>query len=205
MNKLVLLIVILFTSYSCKNTATYPISEPSAEMMDDRVAGKWKMIEDPVPENYYEVYRADKVFKDEDVKYLYHIRFWNRKGTNPTFESNLHFSKINKELFINLPYWQARAHINHKANMSSELYMHNPDLYDTTIGVINDGFFKNFGYFLVKVLEFGEYNDKITLAVVGDPSLRSLNSQQEVYDHVAENMNKPAFYSDTVHLYKIGE
>lgn len=189
---------------SCKNTSTYPITDFSLAIVEDDINGKWKMIGDPVSGNFYEVYRADVRYQDDNFKNQYHLRFWNRGGTNPTYEANFHCSKINEELFINLPYWQAKSHINHQANMNSELYMRNPYLYDTTLEVINnDGFFKNKGYIFLRILEIGEYNDKITAAIVGDTHLRSFESQTRVYEYVAENMNNPNFYSDTIHLYKI--
>lgn len=185
MNKLVIFIVILFTAYSCKNTATYPIREPSAEMMDDRIMGKWKFSEDTNKLNYYEVYLANK----ECCPNQYHIRFWNRGGSNPSFESNGHFSKIGKETFFNVPYFETRE---------------TPHAFPVT-GDDKYEMFPNSGFMFLHILEANKAYDKITAAVVGDTTMRSLENSEQVYNFVKANMNKPAFYSDTVHLYKISE
>lgn len=79
--------------------ARYPIDEPAMENLDDGIKGKWKFAEDTNRNNYYEVLRGDPYATDK-----YHIIFWGRGGTNAGYESNLHFSKIGRTRFINVPF-----------------------------------------------------------------------------------------------------
>lgn len=90
----VLLLTVLLTG-SCKNVANFPIAPPDATATDDRIIGKWQFKEDTNANNYYEVYSGYE-------SNTYHIRFWDRGGTNPTYESNLHFSDVNGIRFINV-------------------------------------------------------------------------------------------------------
>lgn len=94
----ILLVCLLATG--CKNVANYPITKPASGVKDDRIIGKWKFEEDTNKNNYYEVYTAHKDYPNQ-----YHVRFWNRGGTNPTYESNMHFSDVNGVRFINVPYF----------------------------------------------------------------------------------------------------
>lgn len=96
----ILLVCLLATG--CKNVANYPITKPASGVKDDRIIGKWKFEEDTNTNNYYELYTADK----DCCPNQYHIRFWNRGGTNPTYEANMHFSVVNDTWFINVPYFE---------------------------------------------------------------------------------------------------
>lgn len=156
--------------YSCSNVSTYPISAPSEHLLEDRVIAKWKFLEDTNINNYYEVYRAHISYPNQ-----YHIRFWNRGGTNPTFESNGHFSKIDEEMFFNLPYFELGT--------GSEI-------------------FQNEGYIFLHILEVNNEYDKITASVVGDTTMRQLKNSEGVLSYVKKNMNNPQFYTDTIHLVK---
>ncbi|MBL7683613.1 MAG: hypothetical protein JNK00_09665 [Flavipsychrobacter sp.] len=97
-----LILFILFVCMlvsSCNNVANFPIAPPDATATDDRIIGKWQFNEDTNANNYYEVYSGYE-------SNTYHIRFWDRGGTNPTYESNLHFSDVNGIRFINIPYFE---------------------------------------------------------------------------------------------------
>ncbi len=91
--------IVLLTG--CDNAANFPIAPPDAKATDARIIGRWQFEEDTNSHNFYEVYIAHK-----DYPHQYHIRFWNRGGTNPTYESNMHFSDINGVRFINVPYFE---------------------------------------------------------------------------------------------------
>ncbi len=85
--------------FSCKNVSTFPISAPSAANVEDRLIGKWKFTEDTNKHNFYAVTAGY-------TPNCYHVKFWNRGGTNPTFEAEMHCSKIGSSMFINVPYWE---------------------------------------------------------------------------------------------------
>ncbi|MCB0696900.1 MAG: hypothetical protein KDC07_06030 [Chitinophagaceae bacterium] len=100
MNKFhgLMIIALLMLVYSCNNISIFPIDKPGQALDDDRLIGKWKFEEDTNKNNFYEVYPSI-------YPHQYHVRFWNRGGTNPTYEANVYYSKVNDEKFLNVPYF----------------------------------------------------------------------------------------------------
>ena len=145
--------------------AKYPIDAPSMDNLNDGILGRWKFEEDTNKNNFYEIIRRKPYALDK-----YHIKFWDRGGTNPSYEANMHFSKIGNALFINVPYFE--------------------------------GNFSHSGFFFLKVVEMSADVSKITAVVVKDKSLWQLN-EAEVKQSIMNNMKKPSYYRDTVHLYKL--
>jgi hypothetical protein len=103
--KHLLLILLLFPALAIgqirKIEAQYPISAPSMQNLHDGLRGRWKFAEDTDKNNFYEIIRGKPYAEDK-----YHIKFWDDGGTNPTYEANLHFSKVGKNLFINVPFFE---------------------------------------------------------------------------------------------------
>jgi len=83
----------------CKSVAWYPMDAPSAELMNDKVIGKWRVEEDTDKNNYFEVARSQR-------DYMYDVTYWNMGGANPVYKTNLFFSKINNFLFLNVTCWK---------------------------------------------------------------------------------------------------
>lgn len=130
------------------------------------------MVEDTNKHNFYEITQSV-----EDDKY--HVRFFNRGGTNPTYETNIFFSEIevagkSKVKFLNVPYWKKTL-----------------------------GKWDNKGYFFVRVLESSDDFSSITTATVNDTELSHKGAESEVKEYVLENIDNPEMYSDTVHFYKV--
>ena len=99
---LLLIFLPLFANGQVRNlVAQYPISAPSKENLKDGILGRWKFKEDTNKNNFYEIIRGNPYAEDK-----YHIKFWDRGGKNPSFESNMHFSKIGDLWFINVPYFE---------------------------------------------------------------------------------------------------
>jgi hypothetical protein len=98
---LYVLSAIILLSLGCKSVAKFPIDEPSMANLEDGLIGRWKFEEDTDKRNFYEIQRGDPYRSDR-----YHIKFWNRGGTNPTYEWNIHVSKIDGIQFINVPYYR---------------------------------------------------------------------------------------------------
>lgn len=92
---------ILLLSVGCKSVARFPIDEPSMNNLEDGLIGRWKFEEDTDKRNFYEILRGNPYRSD-----VYHLKFWNRGGTNPTYEWNIHVSKIDGIRFINVPYYR---------------------------------------------------------------------------------------------------
>ena len=102
-----LILALAIFSYGCKSVARFPLEDPLATSMEDRIIGKWKFLEDTDQRNFYEVAKASIGGPNS-----YHVKFWNRGGTNPTYEANIFFSKLGNNRFINVPYWE--GHFDHK-------------------------------------------------------------------------------------------
>ncbi len=163
---LILLLLPMLAEGQIRNiVAQYPIDGPSTENLNDGILGRWKFKEDTNKNNFYEIIRGKPYAEDK-----YHIKFWNRGGTNPTYESNMHFSKIANIQFINVPYFEAN--------------------------------FSRNGFFFLKILEISPDFTKITAAVFHDNTLWELN-QEDLSQRITQNVNNPAYFSDTVHLFKI--
>lgn len=86
--------------YGCESIANYPIDTPSPQILNDKLIGKWKIQEDTNADNYYEIYKAD----GRSAENQYHVRWWDRGGTNPTYEGNVYFSNVAGSMFLNVPY-----------------------------------------------------------------------------------------------------
>ncbi|MCW3120571.1 MAG: hypothetical protein JWQ38_63 [Flavipsychrobacter sp.] len=172
MIKYILAIFVITTilSTGCKSVAKFPIDAPSMGNLEDGLIGKWKFEEDTDKRNYYEVVRGGSYATDK-----YHVFFWNRGGTNPTYEGNVHISKINGARFINVPYWENNG---------------------------KDAHFSNAGYFFLRILQVNTDFTKMTTATVHDTTMRALN-QAELKQRITKNINNPVFYYDTVHFYKM--
>lgn len=162
----ILLLLPMMVDGQIKNgLAKYPIDEPSMENLNDWIIGRWKYTEDTNKNNFYEIIRRKPYQPDR-----YHIKFWNRGGTNASYESSIHFSKVGESLFINVP----------SVEMS----------------------FTNRCFFFLRVLDINADYTEITAALVTDKTMMDLDEHQ-VRIHIEDNMYDPAFYSDTVHLYKM--
>jgi hypothetical protein len=167
MKQALLIVIAALVWAGCKSTATYPIDEPTGDVINDGLVGKWKMEEDTDKRNYYLVEK----WRDPGE---YHIKFYNRGGTNRTYESMLHYSIIDGQPFINARYFD-----------------------------LSTGEMGNFGYFFLKVTEANKDYSKITLSLVGDTTMRGLTSSAEVKARIAANLHKRSFYSETVHMFKV--
>ncbi|MCD6063383.1 MAG: hypothetical protein K0R82_1294 [Flavipsychrobacter sp.] len=169
--------------FACGTPSPFPLSFPSSQSADDRIVGNWKMVEDTNKNNFYEITRRDTV-----DKFYYHVRFFNRGGTNPTYEANIFFTDFDPWLkdqgkikFINVPYW---------------------------IDVEGEGDkmgWDNPGYFLVRILEADKDFTKLTTATVNHPALSKFNRAIQLENFMRTHINDPAIYSDTVHFYKVDQ
>lgn len=162
----ILLLLPLFADGQVRNfVAQFPIDAPSMENLNDGIRGRWKFVEDTNKGNFYEVIRGKPYAEDK-----YHLKFWDRGGKNPTYESNMHFSKIGNILFINVPYFE--------------------------------GDFSHQGFFFLRVLDINPDFTKMTAELVHDTNLWNLK-QAEVKQRISQNINNRAYYSDTLHFYKV--
>jgi hypothetical protein len=132
-NLLLLLLLLPILAAGQINTivAKYPIDAPSKENLLDGILGKWKFKEDTDKNNFYEIIRRAPYNLDK-----YHLKFWNRGGTNPTYEANMHFSKIGNTQFINVPYFE--ENFTHKGFFFLKILDVNADFSKITAVVVHD-------------------------------------------------------------------
>ena len=167
--------------FACGTPSPFPLSFPNSQAADDRIVGNWKMVEDTNTNNFYEITKADVKY---GLDFQYHVRFFNRGGSNPTHEANIflsdfgRFGKDSGIKFINVPYW-------------------------TKVDGEGDGMgWEGRGYFLVRILEADKDFSNITTATVNHPALSQFRRAAQLENFMDEHVNNPKIYSDTVHVYK---
>jgi hypothetical protein len=111
--------------------AQYPIDDPLKENLNDGIRGRWKFEEDTNKNNFYEIIREKPYMLDR-----YHMKFWDRGGTNPTWEANMHFSKIGNTQFINVPYFE--DNFTHQGFFFLKILEINADFTKITAAVLHD-------------------------------------------------------------------
>ena len=162
------LVLCLLTFAACESVSKYPIDAPGSAS-DSRFSGIWKFREDTNSKNFYEVAYST-------YNHQYHVKFWDRGGTNPTYEANVYFTKIGDATFINMPYY-------------------NP---------ANSVTGKDYNYFFfLKILYVNKDFSEMTTATIHDSTLIKLESSAEVKAHISRHLEDPRFYYDTAHLYKV--
>jgi hypothetical protein len=195
---------------SCESYSKYTIDEKPTIKIDDNMLGIWKVLEDTnhfdyfivqdasdkineynkwVAKNtkehptsgteYLEVYKSYKKKQD----YWYYITRMDKNGLNNTYENfGAFISNIRGATFLSIP------------------YRYFPPFYDPSSEAPEVS-----GYFFVRILNMNEYHNTMTIAVVGDKTMKDLNSSAEVRKRISQNLNSPSFYSDTLHLFKVSK
>lgn len=170
MNRFLQIFLFSVIFFSCKNVARYPMDEPMSDLVNDKILGKWQAEEDTDKSNIIIITKSSDSFK-------YDLKYWEHGGTNPTYESQIFFSKINDALFLNVACWD---------------------------DVRNDKvYYQKVGYMFFKVVYATPDFSKLALTNVADTSLQSTHSTLEVFNKIARNLNNKAYYEDTIHFYKV--
>ncbi|MCD6012858.1 MAG: hypothetical protein K0Q79_2720 [Flavipsychrobacter sp.] len=170
MKKYLLIVLPLLMMFSCKNVAKYPMDEPMPELVNDGLIGKWQANEDSDKNNIIVITKSNDSFK-------YDLKYWENGGSNPKYVSQVHFSKINETLFLNVACWD--------------------DIRNDKV------YYQKVGYIFFKVVYATPDYSKLVLTTVSDTSLCSLKSGLEVFNRIAKNLNNKAYYHDTLHFYKL--
>lgn len=165
-----LIVLPLLVLFSCTNVAKYPMDEPMAELVNDNIIGKWAAQEDSDKTNIIVITKSSDSFK-------YDLKYWDNSGTNPKYESQVFFSKINDALFLNVACWD--------------------DVRD------NNKYCQKVGYLFFKIVYATPDFSKMALTNVADPELQNLTSTLAVFNKIAKNLNNRSYYHDTVHFYKV--
>lgn len=165
----ILLLLPVVAFFSCTHVAKYPMDEPMAELVFDGIKGTWKAEEDTDKNNIIVITKATDSYK-------YDLKYWEKGGTNPKYESQVHFSKINDALFLNVACWDDLRY---------------------------NSYYQMVGYAFFKVVYATPDFSKMALAHVVDPELEHMTTTLEIFNRMARNLNNKAYYKDTIHLYKV--
>jgi hypothetical protein len=193
MNKSIISAVTLFILLLC--TACRSYSPYRLEMVpsniDTNLLGIWKAEEDTDRANYFlvqsEGYRYPETSKfKSDNRYLsttstYFITYMDHKGINPHYQQfSAWLSKIGQARFLTILYWHQ------KVDSAGEYY-------------------RDWGYFFVRLIDFNAERKKLTTAIIADTTLPRIGSMDELRRLVQVNIEESTFYSDTMHLTKISD
>lgn len=222
-------IAILFITLiiSCKSISKYTIDDKPLVKTDSSLYGIWKAVEDTDKANYILVqspydlfhyvdwwYHLDSIkkrsyfdekfladpervrmafHKDETMyseayndfignkDYYYHITRMGMHGKTPHYKQwSVFVSKVNNTIFLNIPYRYVPSKDGHYLSGQTKQ-----------------------GFFFVRLVKITAAYDTITTAIISDTTLMHLTNSKEVRNRVAKNINNPAFYSDTLHFYKV--
>jgi hypothetical protein len=215
---------------SCTGYSKYPISEKGTIKVDEHMFGIWKAVEDTNKSDFILIQSADDAHyylseilrdfgsmkryeeyldsftravtgddrsyptdtgatinylteeekKNEKIKdFNYWVTWFDHNGKNPHYQQwDMHEDRIGKARFF-----------------SSEYRHMERDAEGHFISPGESGFLT---YRLLKTTE-----DSLVVCVVSDPGMKDLPSSAAVRKKIEKNINNKAFYSDTVHFYKV--
>lgn len=166
------LVILVLLVAACGTPAKFPISFPSSKNVDDRIIGKWKFEEDTNKNNYYEISKSVEEFQ-------YHVRFFDRGGTNPTYEANVFFSNLNGVKFLNVPYYEKTTDPKYVGGM------------------------KNMGYFFLKISEANEDFSRLVTYTVTSKELSKIDNWRDLTRYIYEHEDDNNIFTNKAHFYKI--
>ena len=171
---------------SCKSFSYYPIDDHPVVKMDTSLLGIWRAVEDTnkkdfiLIQNFADVTRnLDESFKKEasyiaDEKNKEFMYYITRFDNDGT---NPHFQQFN--CFISIVKGQKFWNIQYEPGRTDE------------------------GFLFERVIKINKSFDTITTAMIADTTMMNLHNSTEVRNYVERNINKPSFYSDTLHFYRV--
>ena len=184
MKKFIVIALLISVSFcACKSYSRYSIDQQPQISIDTRMLGTWKAIEDTDAKNcvvvqcYRDLFHKSGPSFADSVKNAgnYYITYLNRHGRNPLYQQFEAFlSKVQNAYFLNF----------HYDNATWE---------DTT----------EYGFVLVKFIRINPTYDTVITALVADTSLKKITCSASLRKRISAHLNNPAFYSDTLHFYKV--
>lgn len=184
----------------CQGYAEFPIDEQPRVKVDTNMFGIWKALEDTNRYDYFIIQTADDLFRD----YGQWLSQTYKESANSTDEFVERFKKMRAEreykyFITRMDKDGLNKHYEHFGAYPSKVGR------ATFINIpyVNSDNMDEQGFFFVRVLDVKHNNYLMTIAVVGDKSLRYMKSSAAVRKHIAKNVNNPYFYSDTLHLVRV--
>lgn len=207
MQKLFLLLLVLITAAGCKNYSKYPIDSTASVKPDSRLLGIWKAVEDTNSYDFFVVQKAEDIFDDFKKK-------WAQYKLGSSQDKKIYDNAYNEYI----------VHKDHYLYLTRMVDSGRGDRYrqwGSFISVVGNQQFLNIeyqyspgfaskqslpderGYLLLRIIAANKAFDTVSVAMVNDPALKHLTSAEKVRRYVAANQHAHAFYTDTLHLYKV--
>ena len=188
-----IVIMFIFWMVGCKSYSKYTIDSKPSIKIDTGLLGIWKAVEDTDKANFILIqnlddaeYKIEEKWRKKNKSYEtrdydYYLTYMHQHGSHPHYRQFTAFlSTVNKSKFLNVAYYYTPYVKGHPINNQSEE-----------------------GYFFVRLVHLSRKYDTLVTAIVADTTLKYLKSSAEVRERITKNVNNPAFYSDTLHFYKV--
>ena len=172
------MLIFLFFCSGCENAAHYTIDDRPLIKLDTGYLGIWKIKEDTVKGNFI------FVETDEDTHEYKEYSF----GSSVSRNNNYYITYFDHG-GINPHYQQWTMFIS--------------EINNNRLLNIGGGAGMQNSYVFLRILSFNSRHDSIIIATVADTTLKYLRSSSEVRKMIAQKINIPSFYKDTIHLYKV--
>lgn len=198
------ILMLLVCLIGCKSYSKYSIDEQPIIKADFSLCGIWKCEEDKDKRNAI-------IVQDYDNASFHNAQEYTRKEQMLTRSNPLYYSTFYDEAVSlknrDYEYWVTT---NYNNTQYAQWGVFPSEVgYNTFLNVSYREIFygknKNIreekGFFFLRILESSDTH--VTTALVCDPVLKNLKSSAEVRELIYRRMNQPAFYSDTLHFYKI--
>ena len=178
--------VLIYALCSCKNFSPYAIDEHPLVKIDTNLLGIWKAVEDTNKKDFILVQNFTDVARNLNESFKKEAAYIaNQKKEKFTYfitrfdndGTNPHFQQFH--CFISLIKGQKFLNIEYE------------------IGSADSGFL------FERIIKINKSFDTITTAIIADTTMRELHNSVEVRKRIEQNINKPSFYSDTLHFYRV--
>jgi len=205
------LVILVSFIVGCKSYSKYTIDEKPLIKIDTGLLGVWKAVEEPDKKNFiliqnnYDVmeqnHQAMSRFDSADMEYSIRATYGNNYPYYNEIKNCSYFI-TDMDMHGQRRYYQQFYGFLSGIGASmflNETYNYVPKGADGNYRS-NDGVK---GYFFIRLLKVNAKHDRITTAIVADTTLKYLRNSAEVRSRIEKNINNPAFYSDTLHWYKV--
>ena len=180
------MIICLATLTGWQKSSNYPIDDKPAIKTDTTLLGIWKAVEDTDKSNYVIVRNYyDTHFIQDDKEHQ--LDKWDLNTTE--------YHK-KKDYFYYVSYINKHGHNVRYGNF---------DAYFSSIAGKKFWNFYSYGNncLIIIFIDRNNAGDSITIAAVSNKALSKAGSAADVRQMIANNINNPDWYADTLHLYKV--
>jgi len=172
-------ILLATLTWGCRSYSRYPIDQKPIIKIDTAILGSWKAVEDTDRKNFLLIQNSHDAIPEG-----YYTDSADQVKHKDYYYYITYFNRHGKNPLYQQ--WTAFLSDINNEKFVNVVYMHEHVS----------------GYLLVK-LNINSTNDTITTALVADTALKYFHSSEYVRDQIIKHADDPAFYSDTLHFYKL--